>query len=96
MKAIFEEVEYFIRNISTGFDCDEDAHRYKTYCRCCEAEKLLAKLKGEPGCAVGNPCYRKGCLSCFCHGNIKYLSYEQAVVQDGERVAKNCGYDPAS
>lgn len=93
-KPIFEQIESFVRNIATGFDCDSDAHRYNTFCRCCEAEKLLAELKGEPGCKLGNPCYRKYCLSCFCHGNIQYLSYEQAVVQSGMRVASNCGYVP--
>lgn len=92
--ALFEDVESFIQNIATGFDCDSDAHKYNTYCRCCEAQKLLEKLKGGPDCRIGNPCYSKGCLSCFCHGNIRYLSYEQAVVIDGKRVGVGCGYQP--
>lgn len=92
--ALFEDVESFIQNIATGFDCDSDAHKYNTYCRCCEAQKLLEKLKGDPDCQIGNPCYRKGCLSCFCHGNIRYLSYEQAVVIDGKQAAAGCGYQP--
>lgn len=31
----------FIRNISENYDCDRDAHKYGTGCRCCEARNLL-------------------------------------------------------
>jgi hypothetical protein len=31
----------FALNIRDGWDCDEDAHRHRTPCRCCEAEKLV-------------------------------------------------------
>ena len=31
----------FALNIRDGWDCDEDAHRHRTLCRCCEAEKLV-------------------------------------------------------
>jgi len=31
----------FVLNIRDGWDCDEDAHRHRTPCRCCEAEKLV-------------------------------------------------------
>jgi hypothetical protein len=31
----------FVLNIRDGWDCDEDAHRHRTLCRCCEAEKLV-------------------------------------------------------
>lgn len=34
-----------LETIATGFDCDNDAHRYGTYCRKCEAEKALAAIK---------------------------------------------------
>jgi hypothetical protein len=87
--ALFEEIEQFILAISNDFDCDADAHRYNTLCRSCEAQNLLLKLKGKPDCCDGNPCYYKGCLSCFCHGNIRYLSNAQARVIDGSRGGTN-------
>jgi hypothetical protein len=31
----------FALNVRDGWDCDEDAHRHRTPCRCCEAEKLV-------------------------------------------------------
>lgn len=39
-----KDMEKFIETISSDFDCDSDAHRYNTFCRCCEAEKLLNKI----------------------------------------------------
>lgn len=33
-----------LRDIATNYDCDEDAHRYNTPCRECEAKKALNKL----------------------------------------------------
>lgn len=33
-----------LRNVRDGYDCDEDAHRYRTICRCCDARAAL----GEP------------------------------------------------
>lgn len=35
------ELQRFVLNIRDGWDCDEDAHRHRTLCRCCEAEKLV-------------------------------------------------------
>lgn len=46
---LLEECRKFIKEIATGFDCDEDGHKYGTHCRCCEAEKLLAKFPPEGG-----------------------------------------------
>ncbi|MEN6629793.1 MAG: hypothetical protein ABFC42_09120 [Sulfuricella sp.] len=34
-----------LETIATGFDCDNDAHRYGAYCRKCEATKALAAIK---------------------------------------------------
>lgn len=34
----------FVKNIYSNFDCDEDGHKYNTYCRCCDAMKLLSGL----------------------------------------------------
>lgn len=36
-----KKLESFVRTIAQDFDCDKDAHRYNTFCRCCEAKKLL-------------------------------------------------------
>lgn len=38
-----KELESFVKDIRDGFDCDLDAHKYGTLCRCCEAEKILGK-----------------------------------------------------
>jgi chromosome segregation ATPase len=38
----------FVRDIAKNYDCDQDAHRHGTSCRCCEAQKLLADLGGQP------------------------------------------------
>ena len=43
------ELEYFVRDVATNYDCDSDAHRYGTRCRQCEANKLLSK-NGERQC----------------------------------------------
>lgn len=37
-----KELEAVMRVIAEGFDCDTDAHRYGTFCRVCEAKKILA------------------------------------------------------
>jgi hypothetical protein len=34
----------FIRDIYKNWDCDQDAHKYNTPCRACEAEKILKWL----------------------------------------------------
>jgi len=33
----------FVRNVATDWDCDDDAHRYGTPCRACQAEALRKK-----------------------------------------------------
>lgn len=38
-----QELESFVTNVSDNYDCDNDAHRYGTICRSCEASKLLKK-----------------------------------------------------
>ena len=40
----------FLEDLSSNYDCDEDAHRYNTRCFVCEAQKLLNKTKvdGRP------------------------------------------------
>jgi hypothetical protein len=36
-------LEEFAKGIAENYDCDADAHRYGTTCRCCEARRVLAK-----------------------------------------------------
>jgi hypothetical protein len=36
-----DELEAFVKNIASNYDCDEDAHKYNTPCRCCDAKALL-------------------------------------------------------
>ncbi len=36
-------LEDFVRECRDNFDCDEDAHKHHTFCRACEAAKLLPK-----------------------------------------------------
>lgn len=31
----------FVEHVRDGFDCDVDAHRYNTLCRCCGADAAL-------------------------------------------------------
>lgn len=38
----------FIEGIERNYDCDADGHKYKTYCRVCEAKELLATLSNTP------------------------------------------------
>lgn len=40
-------LETFAKDIRDGYDCDEDAHKYGTPCRCCEASKLLDPPEAE-------------------------------------------------
>lgn len=56
-----------------------------------EARKLLDGLQGEEGCCWGNPCYYRGCLACFCRGNIKFLTSSQAYTQAGFKIKSDKG-----
>jgi hypothetical protein len=38
------DLVYFIKDIATNYDHDEDAHNHNTTCRVCEAELLLIRL----------------------------------------------------
>jgi hypothetical protein len=40
-----KRLEEFARTIENDFDHDEDAHRYGTTCRVCDAEDLLKETK---------------------------------------------------
>lgn len=40
-----EELENALKSIRDNYDCDSDAHKYGTECRCCLAESLLGPKK---------------------------------------------------
>jgi ribosomal 50S subunit-associated protein YjgA (DUF615 family) len=42
-----KRLEEFARTIENDFDHDEDAHRYGTTCRVCDAEDLLKETKAK-------------------------------------------------
>lgn len=42
----------FAETVRDGFDCDEDAHKKNTFCRCCAAEKVLKE------CTMSEPPFR--------------------------------------
>ena len=44
-KQRIKRLEEFARTIENDFDHDEDAHRYGTTCRVCDAEDLLKETK---------------------------------------------------
>lgn len=39
--AMFLMLRSFVKTVRDDFDHDEDAHKYNTFCRCCEATKVL-------------------------------------------------------
>ena len=43
IRAHLAELEGFVRDVRDNWDCDSDAHRYDTSCRCCMAAKLLPR-----------------------------------------------------
>jgi DNA-directed RNA polymerase subunit RPC12/RpoP len=38
------KIKAFAKSIRDNWDCDQDAHRYGTPCRCCEAKELLEEI----------------------------------------------------
>lgn len=41
LKARVEKLREELRDISENWDCDSDAHKYGTPCRCCQAKAAL-------------------------------------------------------
>lgn len=41
MINLLKEILFFLKDVANNYDCDEDAHKYNTRCRSCEAQKLL-------------------------------------------------------
>ena len=46
-KQRIKRLKEFARTIENDFDHDEDAHRYGTTCRVCDAEDLLKETKAK-------------------------------------------------
>ena len=48
--ALFEaaqrmgEMDEFVKDAAHNWDCDEDGHKYGTYCRACEAKIILGEI----------------------------------------------------
>ncbi len=42
-----DELLSALKEIRDDFDCDSDAHKYGTTCRCCLAKKAIASVKGQ-------------------------------------------------
>jgi hypothetical protein len=40
-----KKLKRFADDISSNYDCDGDGHRYSTYCRKCDAKKVLEETK---------------------------------------------------
>jgi len=58
VKKLAERVrrlEWFVKECRDDFDCDHDAHQYKTTCRACAAAALMPNAAGQ---AVANPSAR--------------------------------------
>lgn len=45
LKRQVEVLLTFAKDCSDGFDCDADAHKHGTMCRCCAAAKILGELE---------------------------------------------------
>jgi hypothetical protein len=41
--AEIDRLRDFVRDVRDGWDCDSDAHKYGTPCRCCLAEKIITE-----------------------------------------------------
>lgn len=41
LHAEVERLRAVLCNVRDGYDCDEDAHKYNTICRCCDAAAAL-------------------------------------------------------
>ena len=40
--SVIKKKDEALRDIANNFDCDSDAHKYRTSCRCCEAKKAIS------------------------------------------------------
>ena len=45
--GIVAEMEKFVKDCRDSWDCDNDAHKYGTTCRSCEAKKILSLIRQE-------------------------------------------------
>lgn len=47
LRSRVADLEAFVTSIRDNYDCDQDSHKYKTPCRCCEASRLLSDKSQE-------------------------------------------------
>lgn len=62
-----EAMRAFVRDVADNWDCDADAHKYRTTCRSCAARALLDAEKNTPSASgtdgyLPDPCARCGKL----------------------------------
>lgn len=79
--SYIESLESFVRDIRDNFDCDSDAHKYGTTCRCCEA---MAVIENYP---------RRSSLMAFKDTVISLIEHAEAIAEeltseDIERLAE--------
>jgi len=43
-KPNLEKTKVFLKNLRDNYDCDNDAHKYGTPCRSCDAAKILGEV----------------------------------------------------
>lgn len=49
LKRQVEVLTAFAKDCIDDFDCDSDAHKYGTMCRCCSADKILSEIEKKKG-----------------------------------------------
>lgn len=60
-----EEMAEFARDVRDNYDCDSDAHKYGTPCRCCSAARVLSPDPSRCTCTnkewslICDHCYRE-------------------------------------
>lgn len=47
LHEVNQELVKILEDFRDAWDCDEDAHRYDTQCRCCAAKAALIKATGR-------------------------------------------------
>lgn len=53
LESQLAEARAALEDVRDNYDCDEDAHRHGTTCRCCLAKDTLAKLDAQPAPGSG-------------------------------------------
>lgn len=48
LRAHIKRLEEFVRSCANNFDCDNDAHKWSTQCRACDAQRLIDAKEAKP------------------------------------------------